>query len=551
MYGIALDLGTSGFRMQLVDLNTGKTKKTIITMQHPLPGGNVTDHLDFALHVGTEISNKIIIDTVSNMIHKLNVKAHLIEKMVVCGNPIQLSLFQDIEIRDLAYAGENMQRRLGIKHIDRSTKIYFGKDVFGNSSDLKHCKIIVLPAIKHEIGADALAMMIKTDFIDQEDVSLVTDYGTNAEMALKVGKRIITGSAAAGPSIEGQGIKCGMLASPGAISDINEENGLWRTTVLDDKMNEVQGHLIDPVSGKVHEMSKFKPKGITGTGVIAAISLALSMRIIKELPKLPNGKLHLGNDIWINDNDLSEAGKAIGAIRAAHLTLFIESGVKYTDLNNMYMCGASGTYVDAIKASTIGLSPNFSKKVVQFGNTSLALARDVLLGVFTLDEISYLAEKIKANHLMMALSETFKNIYSCELAYWTEGMPQEMYNTFLESYELPKLPTIAYAPIVERRVLKDIQTKSNEKVMVFDELDMVIKEEARGCIRCETCKIECPEKAIDVVESNGKLYASYKAHKCLGTSCKRCVRSCPEKAISLKKILISQTNSKDLENPTV
>ncbi|RQD91907.1 DUF4445 domain-containing protein, partial [Methanosalsum natronophilum] len=90
MYGIALDLGTSGFRMQLVDLNTGKTKKTIITMQHPLPGGNVTDHLDFALHVGTEISNKIIIDTVSNMIHKLNVKAHLIEKMVVCGNPIQL-----------------------------------------------------------------------------------------------------------------------------------------------------------------------------------------------------------------------------------------------------------------------------------------------------------------------------------------------------------------------------------------------------------------------------------------------------------------------------
>lgn len=49
MYGIALDLGTSGFRAQVIDLETKETLKTVITMGHPLPGGNVMDHLDFAI----------------------------------------------------------------------------------------------------------------------------------------------------------------------------------------------------------------------------------------------------------------------------------------------------------------------------------------------------------------------------------------------------------------------------------------------------------------------------------------------------------------------
>ena len=53
MYGIALDLGTSGFRAQIIDLETKETLKTVITMGHPLPGGNVMDHLDFAITTGS------------------------------------------------------------------------------------------------------------------------------------------------------------------------------------------------------------------------------------------------------------------------------------------------------------------------------------------------------------------------------------------------------------------------------------------------------------------------------------------------------------------
>ncbi len=184
MYGIAIDLGTSGFRLQLLDLQTKKVIKTVMTMRHPLPGGNVIDHLEFAVRAGEEVANHIMIRTLTKMIDMFNIPPQLIKRMAVCGNPIQLSLFQNMEIRDLAYAGKNMQKRLGIEAVKRGMKVYKGDYIFGDSPGLKDCTIIVLPSIEHEIGADALAMMIKTDFLKESAVSLVTDYGTNAEMAL-------------------------------------------------------------------------------------------------------------------------------------------------------------------------------------------------------------------------------------------------------------------------------------------------------------------------------------------------------------------------------
>jgi len=48
-------------------------------------------------------------------------------------------------------------------------------------------------------------MMLETDFLIQSEPSLVTDYGTNAEMALKIGDRIITASAAADLRLKGRG----------------------------------------------------------------------------------------------------------------------------------------------------------------------------------------------------------------------------------------------------------------------------------------------------------------------------------------------------------
>ncbi|RQD85203.1 methylamine methyltransferase corrinoid protein reductive activase [Methanosalsum natronophilum] len=538
MYGIAMDLGTSGFRAQLIDLENNDIIKTVITMNHPLPGGNVMDHLDFAIQAGPDLAHGIIIETIERLLLKLNVNFSKVEKIAVCGKPIQLSLFQNMEIRDLAYAGKSKQKKLGVDNVKRDARILSANSLFTKNVKLENAKILIPPAIKHEIGADALAMMLKTDFMEQTEISLVTDYGTNAEMALKIGSRIITGSAAAGPAIEGQGIDCGMLASPGAISNVNIEDEYWRLVVLDENMDERDGYLIDPVTGEIKEEGEIKPKGITGTGVIASISLALSTGLIKKLPELPNGKLILGEEIYITNKDIEEAGKAIGAIRAAQMALLVESGVNYEDLSYMYMSGASGTYVDSDKARKLGLVPNFAKNIVQFGNTSISLARDLVMDESKLDEVSEIARKITADHLMMASSKVFTDIYLSELSYWTHGMPIETYKEMLEMYNIPKPPEIFENAVLEKRTVKDIADVGIEGLDIVKEIGTTITELTDGCIFCHKCEKECPEDAIIIVEKGDDFIAEYSTEKCLGTSCKRCVSICPENAIQLKDIKI-------------
>ncbi|AKB85914.1 methylamine methyltransferase corrinoid protein reductive activase [Methanococcoides methylutens] len=540
MYGIALDLGTSGFRAQLIDLEAKEVLKTAITMRHPLPGGNVMDHLDFAIQVGTDLAHEIMMDTIAKIFEELDVDTSLVSRLAVCGNPIQLSLFQNMEIRDLAYAGENKQKKLGVENVTRDARVFPASELFEGIADLPNCTVIVPPAIKHEIGADALAMMIKTDFMDKDIPSMVTDYGTNAEMAIKIGDKIITGSAAAGPAIEGQGISCGMLASPGAISDVNPEGDCWRVTVLDGLMNERKGHLIDPKTGVITEPSEIVAKGVTGTGVIAALSLAIESGIITKIPEIPGGKLILGDKIEINEKDIEEAGKAIGAIRAAQLTLMLEAGVEYKDLEFMYMAGATGAYVNADKARKLGSCPNFAHNIVQFGNTSVALARDLVMDESKLDEVIEVAKKIKADHLMMATSAEFSNIYVCELSYWTQGMPIEMYNQMLEMYNLPSLPETYENPGIEKRVAKDIDEVGKEGLKIVSDLGIIIEEKAQECILCHKCEEECPEDAITIIERDGEIFANYNSERCLGTSCRRCVSICPVDAIHYKTISIKE-----------
>ncbi|MDY0386773.1 MAG: methylamine methyltransferase corrinoid protein reductive activase [Methanolobus sp.] len=542
MYVISLDLGTSGFRAQLIDFEKKETLKTVITMGHPLPGGNVMDHLDFAMATGEDVAHKLIIETVKEILKRFDVEPEKIERIAVCGNPIQLSLFQNMEIRDLAYAGENKQKSLGVENVKRDSKIFPANEVFKGIFDMDNCEIIIPPAIKHEIGADALAMMLETDFIKQTEPCLVTDYGTNAEMALKIGDRIITASAAAGPAIEGQGIVCGMLAGPGAISDINIENGLWRLIVLDRTMSSGNGPLVNPVTGEIVEEGGLVPKGITGTGVISAIALAMKEGLMEKIPELPNGKLIFSENIMITNKDVEEVGKAIGAIRAAHLTLMVESGMKYEDLAYAYMSGATGTYVNAEKARYIGSVPAFSKNIVQFGNTSLGLARKIALDRSKLDEVIEIAKKIQADHLMMATSETFKNIYICELSKWQQGMPEDVYKQMLEMYNIPVFPENLKEVEIEKRVVRDIDDVGKLGLEIVKDIGIILEAPVYECILCHKCEQECPEDAVIIIQKNGEKerYANIDSQHCLGTSCRRCVTICPVQTMNHKILKIQE-----------
>lgn len=533
-YAIAIDIGTSGIRAQALDIASLKVISTAITLRHPLPGANVVDHLHFALKVGIETAHNLLIEAINKVIAGLNIDTQNIERVAVCGNPIQLSLFHNIEIRDLAYWGENALERLDVKIPSRNATITSPKEIGLIVSD--NASIFIPPAIRHEIGADALAMLYKTEVLDKEGIYLVSDFGTNAEIALVIDGEVFACSAAAGPAIEGQMINKGRLASPGAICDLEDIDYNWKSIILDNDLLTIEGDVIDPSNGKISSKSTndIKATGITGTGVIAAFSLGISNDLIVDSKiKTKDHKIHLQDDIYLNEDDIINIGKALGAFRAAHLTLAEKADILLEDIDAVYMAGASGFYVDPLKSLNIGQIPPSSREIFQVGNTSLDLAKDIALNPSLLDDLQEIADKMRSNHIMLATSKTFEKIYSLELSFYEEGMPFWMYNQWLEKYGFQSIPSKEPNPIVHKIFERDIPELGVNGLNVI-KIGLTLEAQFDGCTSCLTCIKNCPEDAISLT-GDGKILL--RTDKCAGLGCQKCVLGCPEKVFDYGKFL--------------
>lgn len=539
--GIALDIGTSGFRAQAIDLTDNRTLSTAITTRHPIPGSNVIDHINFAIDAGENEANRLIIDTIERLLPLLKVDLRKVTKMAVCGNPFQLSLFQNIEIRDLAYAGQKMLETLKVVPPKRDGDILPATEL--GLGTIPGAMVTIPPAVGHEIGADALAMLLMTGALEQDEPCLVIDYGTNAEMALIKDGNVFSGSAAAGPALEGQQIEMGMLAAPGTISDANVMENGWECWVLDEGYVAKMGDLIDPRSGTVKGEGDMhgQAKGITGTGVVAALDCGINTGLIK-LPKImtEDFKVHLQDGVHITERDVGEAGKAIGALRAGYLTLMREAGLWIDDVPISFMSGASGLYVDAVKAQRVGMVSPGSTRIIQYGNTSLALARELTMGKVELDDLRQFAQKLRATHCMFATSETFKNLYSIELSLWSYGMPLTSYNDMLDIYGLPHLRLEPVKATIERKVRRDIPDLGSMGISVLHDPGTMLIAELDGCIQCGKCVESCPEDALVILDEDPHPKATVRSDLCLGTACKRCELVCPEHVMRIKSLKVSR-----------
>lgn len=536
-YAIAMDIGTSGIRAQALRVEDNSTISTTVTLRHPIPGANVMDHLHFAVNVGREAAHQLVMEAVNKVVDKLGVVKSKITRFAVCGNPIQLSLFQNIEIRDLAYWGTNAVERMHITPPKRNSQIIKPGDI---DLDINpDADVYIPPAIKHEIGADALAMLVKSDVINKEGIYLVSDFGTNAEIALVIDGEIYSCSAAAGPAMEGQAIECGMLASPGAISDVSAEGDNWRNEVLNNDLKVDDCDIVDVTTGEVIEPKTVdtSAKGITGTGVISSYSLGTEQGII-SIPeiKTENHKVNLQDGVYLSEKDLTEIGKALGAFRAAHITLCVEAGIDLEDIDAVYMAGASGFYVDPLKSLTVGQIPACSWDIYQIGNTSLAMARDIVENPDLLQELQEVADSMRGNHITLATSEIFEKIYGLELAVCEQNMPLWKYDEWLETYGYGNLPELEEDPEIHRLFESDIPDLGENGLSIIEEVGTKLESKIDGCINCKACENECPEEALHIVDGVATIRSDY----CDGSACLRCERICPEKVFLYEKLFYIQ-----------
>ena len=62
---------------------------------------------------------------------------------------------------------------------------------------------------------------------ERDDVILIVDVGTNAEIVLGGRDRLLAASSPTGPAFEGAQISCGQRAAPGAIERVRIDARRW------------------------------------------------------------------------------------------------------------------------------------------------------------------------------------------------------------------------------------------------------------------------------------------------------------------------------------
>lgn len=206
----------------------------------------------------------------------------------------------------------------------------------------------LFPSIAGYVGGDTVAAVLASGMHKSLKKSLLIDIGTNAEIVLGNSQSMTACAAAAGPAFEGAHIECGTGGIAGAINSVSIKDKITYTTIGD-----------------------LAPIGIAGSGILDAVSEMLKANIIDETGYFEDEKLNIAENIYITAQDIREVQLAKAAIAAGIKTLLKETGTKLSDIENCYLAGGFGSYLNKQSACNIGLLPaELVDKISSIGNAA-------------------------------------------------------------------------------------------------------------------------------------------------------------------------------------
>jgi uncharacterized 2Fe-2S/4Fe-4S cluster protein (DUF4445 family) len=431
IYGIALDIGTSTLVAYLIDLATG-TELSGASCVNPQVriGADVITRIRYSSQSKKEdlqLTN-ILIEAINKLIAKVcsdaGIEQESVYELVAIGNTAMLHNLVGVPLSNLGSAPY--------------TPAMDG-DCYSNTSEInlntnKCGKLYLGPLVSGFFGADGVGTALVTgmglELSDKEDSTankniLALDIGTNGEILLSGNSRILACSAAAGPAFEGSNLRFGMRALPGAVYKVSIENRNIRTKVI----------------------GRIRPIGITGSGVVDAISEFLKagaisrngsvnphvdkkwLRLQKDknlrgvteptdncdlvLPELlivPKRNSDLNTSITITQDDIREVQLAKAAIRSGIDILLWNLGLTVDDLDEVYLAGAFGNYLDPKSAMGIRLLPEISvEKIKSIGNSAGTSAKLLLRSGKAREIAKQLAGKIE--YIDLATQTDFQDIF--------------------------------------------------------------------------------------------------------------------------------------------
>jgi uncharacterized 2Fe-2S/4Fe-4S cluster protein (DUF4445 family) len=433
--GLAVDIGSTTIACHLSSLLSGRT---LASAGAPNPqirfGEDLMSRVSYVMMNpdGRPALTAAVREAIGVLIGKVCAEAGIssdeILEAVFVGNPIMHHLFLGIDPTELGGApfALAVSGALNLKASELALPVNPGARVY------------TLPCIAGHVGADAAGATLAEGPHRGDEITLLVDVGTNAEIVLGNRQRLVAASSPTGPAFEGAEISGGQRAAPGAVERVRIDPSTFEPRV---KVIGGDEWSDDPAFEAI--ASTVGVTGICGSGIIEAIGEMFLAGIISE-DGVIDGALAARSDriiqtgrtwaylLWRADpargmpeirilqTDVRAIQLAKAALYAGTRLLMDKLGIDKVD--RVKLAGAFGSYIDPKYAMVIGLIPDCPlDKVSGVGNAAGTGARMALLNKGHRAEIEELVRHIEK--IETALEPRFQEHFVSAMAFPNKREP--------------------------------------------------------------------------------------------------------------------------------
>jgi uncharacterized 2Fe-2S/4Fe-4S cluster protein (DUF4445 family) len=420
VFGVAFDVGSTTLAGHLCELNSGTVRSS---------AGAMNPQIAFGEDVMSRVSHLMmdpgglprLVDSVrkglDGLIGSLCDQAGIdrtdIAEITLVGNPIMHHLVHGIDPTPLGTAPFALATTGAITtDADR-----LGLDVHPGT------QVYALPCIAGHVGADAAAAVLAAGPHRSERLQLLVDVGTNAEIVLGNGRRLLAASSPTGPAFEGAEISAGQRAAPGAIERVRIDSD-----TLQARFRVIGCELWSDEAGFADATAGTGVTGICGSGIIEAVAEMYLAGILstdgvivgRDHPNVPadgrTSRFVLSHDppISVTQNDVRAIQLAKAALQAGCRLLMDRFGV--TSVDEIRLAGAFGSHIDPLHAMVLGMIPDCDLDHVEaVGNAAGIGAMMALLSDTARTEIETITRTIEK--IETATESEFQNEFVAAMAF--------------------------------------------------------------------------------------------------------------------------------------
>lgn len=448
-YGLVVDLGSTTIAAHLCELNEGQVVATAAAMNPQIRfGEDLMSRVSYVMmNAGgeremTDAVRHTFNELVKTACDKAGLHSSDILEMLVVGNPVMHHLFLGIDPTPLGSAPFALATEAAIAI--RSSEL--GLVLHPNA------RVCVLPCIAGHIGADMAGVILARKPWLSDEIALLVDIGTNAEIVLGNSSRMLAASSPTGPAFEGAQISSGQRAAQGAIERVRIDRetlepkfrvigcDFWSDEPGFDEAVKHSGVTGICGSGIIEVVAEMYLSGIISQdGVIVSSMAKKSDRIVADGRTFSYVLFSQGVDLRITQNDVRAIQLAKAALYAGIKLLLDKFGIVRPD--TIAIAGAFGSHIDVKYATVLGLIPDCDlSRVRSVGNAASTGARIALLDVQQrngLEEVLTQVEKIET-----AIEPKFQEHFVDAMAIPNKSDP---FDNLRRVVELPE-PIVLEAP---------------------------------------------------------------------------------------------------------